>query len=166
MDYLLNLNTVYAVPGDRIVWLKTMNVSDVMTNNPVTISPDATLRNALEAMEQAGCHHLPVISADKHLTGIITAHDCRLALRLPDILREYWQDDMLAHRLPVRAVMTPAPMIVEPDASADEAIRLMLVNYVSCLPVLRGETLVGIVTSSDLLLASMNLLRSRPYPDV
>jgi len=142
-----------------------MNVSDVMTNNPVTISPDATLREALETMERVGCHHLPVISANKHLTGIITARDCRLALRLPDLLREYWQDDTLADHLLVKTVMTPAPMIVEPDTSVDEAVRLMLVNYVSCLPVMRGETLVGIVTTSDLLVALMNMLRSRPFGD-
>jgi acetoin utilization protein AcuB len=140
-----------------------MNVSNMMTENPVTISPDATLREALETMEQVGCHHLPVISADKHLTGVITARDCRLALRLPDILREYWQDEVLANRLLVKAVMTPAPMIVEPTTSADEAVRLMLVNYVSCLPVMRGETLVGIVTTSDLLVAFLNVLRFRPF---
>ncbi|MBZ0300515.1 MAG: CBS domain-containing protein [Anaerolineae bacterium] len=165
MDRAQNLDTACFVPEGGTVWLSTMNVSDVMTKNPVTISPDATLREALETMGRVGCHHLPVISADKHLTGIITARDCRLALRLPDILREYWQDERLANHILVKAVMTPAPMIVEPDASADEAVRLMLVNYVSCLPVMRGETLVGIVTTSDLLLALMNLLRSHPPED-
>lgn len=137
-----------------------ISVSLVMTRRPVTISPDATLREALETMERVGCHHLPVISAEHHLTGVITARDCRLALHLPDVLREYWQDDALANHLVVRAAMTVAPTVVEPDTPADEAIRLMLFNYVSCLPVMRGETLVGIVTTSDLLMAFMSLLRS------
>ncbi len=40
-----------------------MNVSDIMTTNPVTISKRSTLFDALEAMAQVGCHHLPVIGS-------------------------------------------------------------------------------------------------------
>jgi acetoin utilization protein AcuB len=130
-----------------------MNVSDIMTRNPVTIRPESSLREALEAMERIGCHHLPVLSADNHLIGIITARDCRLALSLPDVVREYWQEDELAARLAVRSVMSAAPIVTEPDATAKEAARLMLTHYVSCLPVMLGETLIGIVTVSDILVA-------------
>jgi acetoin utilization protein AcuB len=130
-----------------------MYVSDIMTRNPVTILSSSTLREALETMDRVGCHHLPVLGAEDHVVGIITARDCRLALSLPDLVREYWQDDELAPRLSVKSVMTPAPTVTEPDATAREAARLMLANYVSCLPVMRGETLVGIVTVSDMLVA-------------
>lgn len=130
-----------------------MIVSDIMTRKPVTIRSSSTLREALETMERVGCHHLPVLSADKHLVGIITARDCRLALSLPDVVREYWQEDELAHKLSVGSVMSAAPTVTTPDASVTEAARLMLTDYVSCLPVMRDETLVGIVTVSDLLVA-------------
>jgi len=130
-----------------------MNVSDIMTRHPVTISSTSTLREALEAMERVGCHHLPVLSAENHLVGVITARDCRLALSLPDIVREYWQDDSLAPQLLVSAVMSVAPTVTTPEAAAAEAARTMLREYVSCLPVMREETLVGIVTVSDILVA-------------
>lgn len=130
-----------------------MNVSDIMTRNPITISSSSTLREAMEAMEKISCHHLPVLSAEKHLVGIITARDCRLALSLPDVVREYWLEDELSTRLLVRSVMTPAPTVVTPDTSAQEAARMMLRDYVSCLPVMRDETLVGIITVSDILVA-------------
>ena len=130
-----------------------MFVSEIMTRNPVTISASSSLREALETMDRVGCHHLPVLSAEKHVIGIITARDCRLALRLPDIVREYWQDDELALRLPVRSVMSSAPTSTEPDAPVKEAARLMVLSYVSSLPVMQGETLVGIITVSDLLMA-------------
>jgi len=132
-----------------------MNVSDIMTERPVTIRPSNSLREALEAMEQVGCHHLPVVSTDGHVVGILSDRDCRTALNSPFILRERWQDEELTNNLQVRSIMTPAPIIVEPDASADEAARLMLVNHVSCLPVMRSETLVGIITTSDILMAFM-----------
>ena len=79
-----------------------MNVADIMTRNPVTIRPTNTVRDALEAMEEVGCHHLPVLSKDKHLIGMVTARDCRLALSLPDIVREYWHENILARQILVR----------------------------------------------------------------
>lgn len=104
-------------------------------------------------MEEVGCHHLPVLSAQNHLVGMVTARDCRLALRLPDVVREYWQEDELAPILPVRSIMSAAPTVTTPDASVKKAAQLMLSDYVSCLPVMQEETLVGIITVSDILVA-------------
>jgi acetoin utilization protein AcuB len=134
-----------------------MNVSDIMTEKPHTIRPGSTLREALEAMDRIACHHLPVVSGDGHVVGILSDRDCRTALNSPHTMRERWQDDAVADHLQVRTIMTPAPIIIEPDASADEAVRLMLVNHISCLPVMRGETLIGIITTSDILLAFMTM---------
>jgi acetoin utilization protein AcuB len=130
-----------------------MKVAEIMTANPVTIGPDNTLRAAMEQMAAIDCHHLPVISSQGHLIGVITARDCRLALRLPDILHEYWHDHEQADQLQVRSFMSAGPIIAEPDTPTEEAARLMVTNDVSCLPVMRGETLVGIVTISDVLIA-------------
>lgn len=135
-----------------------MNVSDIMTAKPVITDPNSTLRQALETMERVGCRHLPVVS-DGHLVGILSDRDAREALNSPYILRERWQDDELVDHLRVRAIMTPAPIVTEPDTLADEAARLMLANHISCLPVMRGETLVGIVTTSDILAAFINISR-------
>jgi len=78
-----------------------MFVSDIMTCHPVTIRSTSTVREALEAMERVGCHHLPVLSDSKHLVGVITARDCRLALSLPDV-----DPRILAHKneSPARSV--------------------------------------------------------------
>jgi acetoin utilization protein AcuB len=126
-----------------------------MTKNPATVHPSATLRQALEIMESVGCRHLPVISDRAHLIGILSDRDCRLALNSPNILRERWQDEMVINQTTVAAMMTPAPIVIEQSSSASEAARLMLNNHISALPVMRDETLVGIVTSSDLLVAFM-----------
>ncbi len=136
-----------------------MNVSDIMTTNPVTIKQNDTLADALKTMERVGCHHLPVIGYDGHMVGILSDRDCRTALNSPYILREGWQDDDLIHKLLVRAIMTPAPIVVEPDTPADEAVRLMLKNHINSLPVMRSETLVGIITTSDILIAFMNIYK-------
>lgn len=134
-----------------------MNVSDIMTEKPITIHQNSTLRDALEKMEQIGCHHLPVVDSEGHLVGIMSDRDCRKALDSPCLLREHWQEKEIAKHLLTRALMTPAPIVTEPGASAEEAARLMLVNRISCLPVMRSETLIGIVTKSDILMAFMKI---------
>jgi len=134
-----------------------MNVSDIMTHKPATVRLDSTLHDTLEMMDKIGCHHLPVMSDEGHLIGIVSDRDCRTALNSPHILRERWQDEELAKRLQARAIMTPAPIVIAPEAPAEEAVRLMLRNKISCLPVMRDETLVGIVTRSDILMAFLNL---------
>ncbi len=130
-----------------------MNVSEIMTSKPVTIHPNDTLREALEMMDNIGCHHLPVISSQGHLVGILSDRDCRTALSSPFILRERWQDEQLIDHLLVRSIMTPAPIVIAPDSFADEAARLMLTNQINCLPVMLDETLIGIITTSDILAA-------------
>jgi acetoin utilization protein AcuB len=136
-----------------------MYVSDIMTAKPITIHQDQSLRQALELMETHHFRHLPVLNSDRQLVGIVSDRDCRMALNSPYILRERWQDETLAEQLKVRTIMTPAPIAIEPEAEADEAARLMLNNRISCLPVIRSETLVGIVTTSDILAAFMNMYK-------
>jgi CBS domain-containing protein len=143
-----------------------MNIADIMTRNPATIRADQPLREALEVMEENEFHHLPVLSPAKHLVGIITARDCRLALHLPDVVQKYWQDaDQVDHML-VKDVMSVAPIVVEPETSVVQAAQMLLVNYVSCLPVMRGESLIGIVTVSDILIAFVKMAQSETNNDL
>lgn len=137
-----------------------MNVSDMMTAKPIVIRPEHTLRQALELMDREGFNHLPVLSREGHLVGILSDRDCRRALNQPILHRPHWEETDLATRILVRSLMSPAPIVTEPDAPAEEAVRLMLVNRISCLPVMRSETLVGIITKSDVLLAFIKMAKN------
>lgn len=134
-----------------------MNVYDVMTFHPMVILSNASIADALEKMNAVGCHHLPVLSAEKHLIGVISFHDCQRALGEPLSDMSQPKNQMLARSIRVSSVISPAPIVIEPDAPAHEAARLMLEHYIGCLPVMRSETLIGIVTRSDLLMAFMYL---------
>ena len=134
-----------------------MIVSDIMTERPVTIHQDESLKTALAKMTANGCQHLPVLDDEGHLVGILSDRDCRKALQQPIILQEFWEETDLIDHIPVRSLMTAAPIVVEPKTSASEAARLMLIHHISSLPVMRGETLVGIITKSDILIAFMRL---------
>lgn len=140
-----------------------MNVADIMTGNPVTIDKGSSVFRALEVMAQVGCHHLPVIGAEGHLIGIISANDCRRALGWPNLWHENWQNDDRARQITVASMMTTAPIVIEPNAPAHEAARLMLAQDIRCLPVMRAETLVGILTTSDILMAFINESRAENH---
>ena len=130
-----------------------MNVSDIMTERPATVRLHNTLREVLDLMEQINCHHVPVLNTQNHVIGIISDRDCRLAMNSPFIMRERWQDEELVNHLYARMIMSAAPIVITPEADAEDAAKLMLSRRISCLPVMRDETLVGIVTRSDILLA-------------
>lgn len=140
-----------------------MNVGAIMTTKPVTIHQDGTLRQVLELMDTYKCRHVPVLNEERQLVGIVSDRDCRLALNSPYLVREHWQDDILANRLRARTIMTPAPIVVEPDLAVEDAARLMLDHKISALPVMRSETLIGILTTSDILTAFIDVMM-RPEP--
>ena len=134
-----------------------MRVSDMMTLNPETIKPEATLHDALKLMESCGSRHLPVVNDEGQLVGIVSDRDCRLALNSPTALRYTWQDEEVTQRTSVMAMMTPAPITIEKDAPIQQAAEMMLTNHISALPVCDNDRLIGIVTSSDLLRQLMNM---------
>ncbi|GAB5493113.1 MAG: hypothetical protein Phog2KO_33280 [Phototrophicaceae bacterium] len=134
-----------------------MNAIDMMTTDPITIRAETSLRSALKLMVDNAIKHLPVLSQQGHVIGILSDRDCRYALNSPYTLRERWQDEELAIRVQVRTIMTSAPIIVEPQTSAEAVVGLMLEHRIGCLPVMRAETLVGIITRSDILIAFMTI---------
>jgi acetoin utilization protein AcuB len=121
-----------------------MLVQNRMTNNPETISPDEFLTSGLGKMQKGGFRRLPVVKDDK-LIGIITDRD----------LREHAG---LLERTKVSSAMTKDLMTVTPRATVEQATKLMLSHKISGLPVTDAGNLVGIITSSDILQAFLEML--------
>lgn len=126
------------------------SVAQVMTRDPVTVSPADSIRVAIDRMRARNCRRLPVVE-NGLLVGIISDRDLRRAANSPLVLRERWQDDFMLDHIPVRAAMTPGPVTVSPQTPMVEAARLMSQRKLGGLPVVEGEALVGIVTETDLL---------------
>ena len=133
-----------------------MNIIEIMTHKPIVGSANDTLRQTLETMLEHGFKHLPILSKDKHLVGVVSDRDCRLALNSPFLDRANWEQEPLVDSLQVSSIMTSAPITVEPNTLAEDAAKLMLTHRIGCLPVMRDETLVGMVTRSDILMAFIN----------
>ncbi len=128
-----------------------MTVERYMTLNPIAVQPDTSLRKTLELLQAHQIRHLPVVQG-KRLVGIITDRDLRQlfpsSLAPPDKVAGF---RTAAAQVKVGEVMTRRVLSVTPETRADRAARLMVEHRIGCLPVLRGSTLVGIITTVDLL---------------
>lgn len=127
-----------------------LRTRDLMTPEPDTIAPTATLREALALMNVADDRQLPVIENGR-LVGIITNRDLRLALDSPLLDKDSYMRMQVLHEHTVTECMTPDPITVTPDTPIREVAEILMINKFGGLPVLEQGSLVGIITITDLL---------------
>ena len=131
-------------------------VKDWMTGKVVTISPDLTLPEAHEIMKKRKIRRLPVVE-DGGLVGIITFGDLREAGPSDATTLSIFEMNYLLARLKVGEIMTKDPLTVSPQTSLTDAAKLMLHHKIGGLPVVEGNTVVGIITESDIFRAYVRL---------
>lgn len=138
-------------------------VADIMTPNPVTVTPRNAIRTAVNLMREGGFRRLPVVDRGR-LVGIITDRDLRRAANSPFVVREQWYDNFILDHIEVGSCMTPNPITIEPGKSIVEAAQVMRNHKIGGLPVVADGQLVGIVTDTDLLDFLIKLLEPDAVP--
>ena len=132
-----------------------MRVEKCMQRRPVTVSPQDTLRGAWQIIRERRVRHLPVMERGR-LVGIVTDRDLRQALPSRAVGLEMHEAPHLAEKVRIWEVMARAVVTISREAPIEEAARLLLKYRIGGLPVLKGETLVGIITKTDLLQALLS----------
>jgi acetoin utilization protein AcuB len=122
-----------------------MLIIERMTRSPITISGEATVKQALEIIDQYQVRHLPVLDQGGRLVGILSEKDL---LRAPSEER--------VDQVMVRQVIT-----VTEYTALEEAARIMADHKISSLPVIRNGKLVGIITETDLFRVFLEILGAR-----
>jgi len=126
-------------------------VEKLMTGQPATIEPEASLADAAEALLQGGFRHLPVVNARGQPVGMISERDIRASLGTD--LQGFTDATVEALAEPVSGVMTPDPVAVRLGARLGEALDLFADERVGALLVVdEGDRLCGILSYVDLLL--------------
>jgi acetoin utilization protein AcuB len=129
-----------------------VRVEEWMQRRPVTVSPQETLRTAWRIIRENWIRHLPVVERGR-LVGIITDRDLRHALPSRAVGLEMHEVPHLAEKVRIWEVMARAVVTIHRDAPIEEAARLLLKYRIGALPVVKGESLVGIITKTDLVRA-------------
>jgi acetoin utilization protein AcuB len=123
-----------------------MQVKNQMSKKVVTIPPDTSILRAIEVMHEKSIRHLPVVE-EGDLVGLVTEGDLRQASLLS-----------LVDKVSIEDVMIKKPVTISPEASIEEAAKLIYRHKIGGLPVVAGKQLVGILTLVDILAAFIQLL--------
>lgn len=117
-----------------------MKVAELMQTDLKTISTDATVADAVEALAGAQVSALPVIDRFGRAVGIVTTRDILHA----EVLSEPGDTRL------VLEVMTPWPATIDPDMDVRQAAREMFYLNVQRLFVEFEGALVGVVSQTDI----------------
>lgn len=128
--------------------MKEQLVRDWMTPDPITIFPTTTLPEAHQLMMEKNVRRLPVIWQDK-VVGILTYGDIREAKPSDASTLSVYELNLLLDHLSVKAIMTPNPISIHPEATIGDAARILLDHKFGGLPVIEDDKLVGIITETD-----------------
>ena len=123
--------------------LRELRVREVMTPNPVTMPPTATVKEAVATMADRDIGSVLVVDEDGRLVGIVSERD---------VIRRVLAQGRSLEDTRLADIMTPNPVSVDPEATVEEALRAMARLRVRHLPVVDKETgrLVGIVSIRDI----------------
>ncbi len=138
-----------------------MLVRERMTPNPVTITPETSLTDAMRVMREKKVRRLPVLDARGSLIGIVSDSDLLYASPSPVTSLSVWEIHGLLNRLTMDKVMTREVITVAEDTPLEEAARIMADKRIGGLPVMKGDKLVGIITETDIFKAFLGQLGAR-----
>lgn len=136
-----------------------MIAREVMTANPLTVSPETSLSEAADIMREHDIRHLPVTKRGA-LVGMVSDRDFGHA----DTIRLLSDEGVDAFKrqlgTPIIRVMNSDVICVEGDTDLGEVVGLMIENKVGAIPVVATGTraLIGIVSYVDVLRAVQDLL--------
>lgn len=138
-----------------------MLVRERMTHNPITVREDTSLDDALRIMRENKVRRLPVLDKKGKLVGIVSEKDLLYASPSPATSLSVWEIHSLIAKIKVSELMTKKVITICEDCPIEEAARIMVDNKIGGLPVMRGDTVVGIITETDLFKIFLELLGAR-----
>ena len=138
-----------------------MNVSRIMTRNPIFAHPGLSLTDARSLMDREKIGHLPVLNSDNELAGLITQADLLKAGPSSATSLDMYEISYLLSKLTVEKVMVKNVITVQENEVVEEAARIMADRGIGCLPVMKDPLLVGIITDTDIFHFFINAFGAR-----
>jgi acetoin utilization protein AcuB len=128
-----------------------------MTTNLITVDVQTPILEALEIMKHNKVKRLPVTKSGKFV-GLVSRNMIRDASPSEATSLSVHELNYILFKMTVGYLMVKKPITVSPDLPVEEAIWLGIQHGVGALPVLEKNTLVGIITESDISRIVINVL--------
>lgn len=107
---------------------------DFMSTGLFTIAPETTISEAKVLLKEKGFRRVLVVKKNGQLAGIVSKKD----------LTKKESGD-------VSQVMTSEPIVVEPEMRISLALSILLKQRISCIPIVKDGYLIGLLSTSDLM---------------
>jgi CBS domain-containing protein len=121
-----------------------MIIRDVMAKNIKTVKPDDTVHAAVQKMNKFDIGSVIVVSSGRPV-GIITE---------TNILRRIVEPRMDPATVWAKDIMTSPLTTIDENAAIEEAAKVMAEKKINRIPVMKGDKLVGLISSTDIVKAS------------
>jgi CBS domain-containing protein len=121
-----------------------MIIRDIMSKNIKTVKPDDTVHQAVLKMNKFDIGSVIVISSGRPV-GIITE---------TNIMRRIVGPRMDPDTVWVKDIMSSPLTTIDENAAVEEAAKMMMEKKINRIPVMNGEKLVGLISSTDIVKAS------------
>ncbi len=132
--------------GDSELLLKNrLEARHLMTRDPITVPPTATIEEMSDLMKRHRIRHLLVCGLGGALSGVVSERDLRAG-----------------RAATARQVMSYPPLTCAPDTPLGAAISYLLHENISCLPVVENGLPCGVLTTTDLALTLQCTLQLWP----
>ncbi|MFO7972674.1 MAG: CBS domain-containing protein [Desulfobacterales bacterium] len=143
-----------------------LKVKDIMTKNPITVSPETEIVHAAKILLENRINGVPVTDETGKLVGILCQADLivqQKKLPVPSFftfldglipltsMKQFERQFQKIAAITVAQAMTPNPASVRPDTEIEGLAALMVDNNFHTIPVVDEGTLVGIVGKEDIL---------------
>ncbi|WP_186578357.1 acetoin utilization AcuB family protein [Aquibacillus kalidii] len=130
-----------------------MLVKEVMKTNVITLPPEAEISEALKLLQKHHIRHIPIIDQNNSVIGIVSDRDVRDAA--PSIFHN--EENKMELSNPIKSIMSQPVVTIHPLDFVEEVASIFYEQEFACLPVVREERLVGIVTEKDMLYTLIQL---------
>ena len=143
-----------------------LKVKDIMTREPITVSPQTEIASAAKILLENRINGLPVVDDSGKLVGILCQSDLvaqQKNIPIPSIytllegfipltsIKRIDKEVEKIAALKVEQAMTPDPVTVGPETEIEDVARLMVDKKYHTLPVVENGEIVGIVGKEDVL---------------
>jgi CBS domain-containing protein len=127
-----------------------LNLKDHMTKKLITVDKDASVAEARRLMTNYWIRHLPVLdSGEDFIIGMLSERDV-LKASSDDVCVEYLMTT------PMRTFDIKTPL--------SDVVEAMIAEKISAFLITKGDEIVGITTSEDMLVLLNELLRKEESP--
>lgn len=128
-----------------------MYVGRIMHTDLITVSPSTSLEDASILIRKKKIDHLPVVNDSGKLVGILSDRDIRQYWASPATTLSKNELNYLLQQVIAEMIMIKAVITITPNTTIERAALIMQEEDINALPVMEGEQLVGIITSTDVM---------------